>query len=1045
MAGIIAMADLSAQDPGMDVFKNLKPRNIGPGGMSGRVTAIDVQLSDPSVIWVGTASGGLWRSKGGGTVWEPVFDNEKVAGIGALAIDQKKPDVVWVGTGEGNPRNSLTGGYGIYRTPDGGKSWKLMGLENTRYIHRIIIHPHNSDIIYAGAIGTPWGASKDRGVYKTTDGGKSWKQILYVNEFTGVADMIIDPFNPDKLYVAMWDHLRQPWFFRSGGPGSGLYLTVDAGENWKNISVKDGLPSGELGRIGLAAAKNKAGCVYAIVESKNNFGLYRSDDGGYSWKLRGDKEIGNRPFYYAEIYVDPANENRLYSLFSNVNLSEDGGRSFSTLINRQIHSDHHAWYIHPENPSFMIDGNDGGLAITYDMGKTWRHIANLPVSQFYHIDVDMEQPYNVLGGMQDNGSWRGPGYFWGYGGIINTYWDFLNGGDGFDVAAVPGEPDLVYAMSQEGYLRRINLKTGEAASIKPVHPEGLKLRFHWNSALATDPFDNNTLYYGSQFVHRSKDRGNSWEIISPDLTTNNPERQNFGESGGLTYDVTGAENYTTILAIAPSPVKQDVIWVGTDDGNIQLTTNGGITWTNTALKIKDYPNTPWVPQIVPSAKNEGEAFVVVNNYRQNDVKPYLFHTTNYGKTWENLVSPEKVWGWTLAFAQDPVEPKLMFLGTEFGLYVSFDGGSEWKKWTHGYPTVATIDLKIHPREYDLVIGTFGRSAWILDDIRPLREIARQGKALFDKTIVAFEPPVGVMAVAKNNPGYYFTGDAYYEGENREIGAMISYFVKDGTDPNELTTPSAGSKPSGDEKQAKKDSVKIKVYDNNGNLVRTINQLPVKGVNRFTWGFDRNGIKFPSAGASRRRNSDGGGPPVLPGTYTLAFHYKSDSAATRLTVVPDPRISYDFGGMKRKEEQLAPLLKKLENMTTAMEQVKECSESMQTIERLATPAQKEQLKEITAATKKALDPVYEAFYGKEEILGIYENPKQLTNKLSDLYGVIWSTSPLTPNQLLIVDQSIRVCDEGIAMVKTFLEKEWAGYRTKVDETDVSVFKELKKID
>jgi len=410
------------------------------------------------------------------------------------------------------------------------------------------------------------------------------------------------------------------------------------------------------------------------MESKNNNGIYRSDDGGYTWKLRGDKEIGDRPFYYAEIYVDPTNENRLYTLFSQVNVSEDGGRSFSSLIDRQIHSDHHAWYIHPENSSFMIDGNDGGLAITYDMGKTWRHIANLPVSQFYHIDVDMEQPYNVLGGMQDNGSWKGPAYVWASDGIINTYWDFLSGGDGFDVSVVPGESHNVYAMSQEGYLRRIDTKTGKSEGIKPVHPEGTKLRFHWNSAFAQDPFEQNTIYFGSQFVHKSTDRGNSWEIISPDLTTNNPERQKAGESGGLTYDVTGAENYTTILAIAPSSVKQGVIWVGTDDGNIQLTTDGGKIWTNTSLKIKDYPSTPWVPQIVPSVYNEGEAFAVVNNYRQNDNKPYLFHTTNFGKTWVNLLTTEKVWGWTLSFVQDPVEPKLMFLGTEFGLYVSLDAG-----------------------------------------------------------------------------------------------------------------------------------------------------------------------------------------------------------------------------------------------------------------------------------------------------------------------------------------------------------------------------------
>lgn len=1034
---------LTAQTLDLELMKNMKPRNIGPAGMSGRVTAIDVQYSDPSVIWVGTASGGLWRSKGGGTTWEPVFDKEKVLSIGALAIDQSRPDVVWVGTGEGNPRNSLNGGNGIYKTLDGGRTWKCLGLENTRYIHRIIIHPRNPDIVYVGAIGSPWGPSEDRGVYKTTDGGLSWKKILYVNGHTGVADMIADPTNPDKLFVAMWDHHRQPWFFRSGGPGSGLYLTVDGGQSWKKLGEKDGLPSGDLGRMGLAIPRNKPSYVYAIVESKNKYGLYRSEDGGYSFSLRGDKEIGDRPFYYAEIYADPKNENRLYTLFSNVNVSEDGGKSFSTLISRQIHSDHHAWYIHPDNPSYIIDGNDGGLALSYDMGKTWRHVANLPVSQFYHIDVDMDIPYNVLGGMQDNGSWRGPAYSWTWSGIINTWWEFLSGGDGFDVSAVPGDNRYLYAMSQEGYLRRIDTYSGESSGIRPVHPEGVKLRFNWNAALAQDPFDQNTVYYGSQFVHKSPDRGNSWEIISPDLTTNNPEKQKSGESGGLTYDVTGAENHTTILSIAPSPLKEGLIWVGTDDGNIQLTSDGGKTWTNTVQKVKDFPAGAWIPQIVPSVHNEAEAFVVVNNYRQNDFKPYLFHTTNYGKSYINLLSPNKVDGWALSFVQDPVEPKLMFLGTEFGLYVSIDAGSTWTKWTNGYPSVPTMDLRIHPREHDLVIGTFGRSAWILDDIRPLREMAKQGSSIFGKPLVAFTPPQAVMAASKNAPGYYFTGDAYYEGENRNMGAMLSFYVSEGRDPETGIAGGVSATQAGSGKQEKTDTLWIKITDESGKLVRTISQVPLKGFNRIYWRFDRTGLKLPGAGTSRRRGSgEGGGPAVIPGIYTLKYLYKSDSATTELTVVSDPRTKYDTDGMKNKDQQLAALITKLESLTQSMEMIKECRETMETVNRLATPAQKDSLKELTASVKLALDPVYEAYYGKEGVVGIYENPNQITTRLYELYGVIWSSSPLTPNQLVIVRQSEEVCDKGIQMAKDFMQKHWPAYQKAVQEQQVSFFKKYE---
>jgi len=700
---------LFSQTLDMEYLKGMKARNIGPGGMSGRVTAIDVQLDDASLFYVGTASGGLWKTVNGGTNFKPVFDDQEVASIGAVAIDPSNPDVIWVGTGEGNPRNSLNGGFGIYKSLDGGRNWKLLGLEKTRHIHRIIVHPDNPEVVYVGAIGSPWGPHPERGVYKTTDGGKSWKQLLFVNELTGVADMVMDPNNPDKLFVALWEHRRWPWFFSSGGAGSGLHFTVDGGENWTEITHKEGLPKGELGRMGLAIAGGNSKYVYALVESKKN-AIYRSTDGGYTWEKRGDKNIGSRPFYYADIFVDPANENRVYSLYSQVNISEDGGKSFSTLVGSNIHLDHHAWWIHPLDPSFMIDGNDGGLAITYDRGKNWRHVTNLPVSQFYHISVDMELPYNVYGGMQDNGSWRGPGYVWSHGGIINTYWDFLMGGDGFDVVPVPGDPKFCYAMSQQGNVNRCNLETGGMVDIKPVKRGDEELRFHWNAAIAQDPFDASTIYFGSQFVHKSSNRGDSWETISPDLSTNDTTKQTYGESGGLTYDVTGAETHTTILAIAPSTVKEGVIWAGTDDGNIQLTTDGGASWTNCTPLIKEFPEGAWVPQIVPSEEDAGEATVVVNNYRQNDYAPYLYHTRDYGKKWNRLIDQSDVPGYVLSFAFDPEEPRLRFLGTEYGLYVTIDGGEQWTKWTNGYPTVSTMDLVVHPREHDLVIGTFGRSA-----------------------------------------------------------------------------------------------------------------------------------------------------------------------------------------------------------------------------------------------------------------------------------------------------------------------------------------------
>jgi len=504
---LLCVTLLSAQEFSMDLVKNMKPRNIGPGGMSGRVTAIDVVTSNPDVMYVGTASGGLWKSTSGGVKWNPIFDNEVTASIGAVAIQQSNPSVIWVGTGEGNPRNSLNGGYGIYKSLDGGKSWKAMGLQKTRHIHRVIIDPTNPDIVYVGAIGSPWGEHPERGVYKTTDGGKTWNKILFANNKTGAADLVMDPTNPNKLIAAMWEHKRDPWFFNSGGEGSGLHITHDGGETWKKLSSEDGLPKGNLGRIGIGIATNKPNIVYALIEAKKN-GLYKSENGGFTWKLvndnssgRGAGGIGNRPFYYSDIFVDPENENRVYSVFTYVNVSEDGGKSFSALmpaygVSNGIHPDHHAWWIHPTDGSFMMDGNDGGFNITRDGGKTWRFIGNIPVAQFYHINVDNEYPYNVYGGMQDNGSWRGPAYVWKDQGIRNSYWQEISFGDGFDV--VPDRDDSRYGftMSQQGNVSRYDWVTGNNYGIRPTHPDpDVKLRFNWNSAINIDPFNNSTIYF----------------------------------------------------------------------------------------------------------------------------------------------------------------------------------------------------------------------------------------------------------------------------------------------------------------------------------------------------------------------------------------------------------------------------------------------------------------------------------------------------------------------------------------------------------------------
>ncbi|RMG19063.1 MAG: hypothetical protein D6730_22180, partial [Bacteroidetes bacterium] len=631
---------LPAQEVDLSLFNNIQARNIGPAGMSGRVTAIDVVLQEPNTMYVGAAAGGVWRSENGGQSWTPIFEHERTASIGAIAIYQKNPNIIYVGTGEGNPRNSQNSGWGMYKTIDGGRSWQQLGLELTRQIHRVIVHPENPEVVWAGASGASWADSEHRGIYKSTDGGKSWRKQLYVNARTGCSDLVMDPSNPNKLIAGMWEHHRDAWYFQSGGAGSGIYLSYDGGESWKKLGPENGLPKGNLGRIGLSFAPSQPEVVYAYIESQDN-GIFRSDDGGENWKRVSkpkDPQIGGRPFYYADIYVDTHNENRVYSIATEVTVSEDGGKSWSTFVpGNKVHTDHHAWWSHPHDPDFILLGHDGGLSITRDRGKKWDFVEHLPLGQFYHVRVDMEMPYNVYGGLQDNGSWVGPSQSWFKGGIRNMYWQRLSVGDGFDVVPDPLDSRYGYAMGQAGNLVRYHRPSGQLLSIKPVHPEGEYLRFNWNAGIAINPHNKKTVYYGSQYLHKSDDYGQSWQIISPDLTTNDPAKQKALESGGLTFDVTGAENHTTIIAIAPSPVDENVIWVGTDDGQLQLTRDGGKSWTNVGGKIKGVPENTWIPHIKASNFEAGEAFVVFDDHRRNNWTPYLYRTRNFGKSWERIV------------------------------------------------------------------------------------------------------------------------------------------------------------------------------------------------------------------------------------------------------------------------------------------------------------------------------------------------------------------------------------------------------------------------
>ncbi|MFO7852966.1 MAG: WD40/YVTN/BNR-like repeat-containing protein [Bacteroidota bacterium] len=1006
-----------AQEVDMDIFHGMKPRNIGPAGMSGRVTAIAVDQNKTNVFYVGTASGGLWKTTSGGIKFEPVFDKEEVASIGALAIDPQRPDIIWAGTGEGNPRNSITGGFGLYKSLDAGMTWDLAGLENTRHIHRILVNPDNSNIVYAGAIGSPWLPNKERGLYKTTDGGKTWKQILYTNETSGVAEMVMDPENPDKIIVAMWDHQRWPWFFTSGGEGSGLYITLDGGESFKKIT--EGLPE-KLGRIGLAIAKSRPEYVYAYVESETN-AIYRSTDGGFTWEKRGSENIGTRPFYYAEIYVDPTNENRIYTLYSRINVSEDGGLTFPTEIAETVHLDHHAWWINPEDPKHMIDGNDGGLAITYDMGKSWRHITNMPVGQFYHISVDMEKPYHVYGGLQDNGSWRGPAYTWTNGGIINEYWDFLIGGDGFDALPVPGDPRYCYAQSQGGALRRIDIETGEGTSIRPSGEGDERLRFNWNSALAQDPFDNNTIYFGSQFVHKSTNRGDSWETISPDLTTNDPEKQKQRQSGGLTIDATGAENHCTLLAIEPGPVKKGLIWAGSDDGKLHITTDGGENWKEVGQNIKDMPPNAWIPQITASEHNEGEAFVVVNNYRLGDYKPYLFRTTDYGKSWDRIIGDNDVWAYVLCFVQDPVEANLMFAGTEYGLYVSFDGADTWNKWTVDYPTVSTYDMAIQRRENDLVIGTFGRSIWIIDDIVPLREMARTETAILEEELVLFEPPVTTMAETKNLPGYYFRADAMFEGDNKPVAAMISFYSA---------------------READDDKINLYVLNNDGDTLRKMEIEYDKGFNRILWDHTMDPPEMPGM----IRNEEGGGrrnffryrrgAKVLPGKYKLVLCKNDISSSSEITVNNDPRMPEpDIEAIKKNRSRAFDLQTQVIAYNEKYKDFRDIRNNLAKMNELITEDMDfaDEHKEIYDSVNKEYNSIMRSLTNRREGLS------------RDMFGIsvlYTATSALTEAEEESVNKAVEAMNKAEEMIETFIGEHWTRYVNFFKENNITLDKILR---
>ncbi len=795
----------SAEQVG-DIFKGLSWRCIGPAVMGGRTVDIEAVEDKPWIIYAAIGPSGVWKSVNDGITWEPVFHEENTVSVGDIAVNQDNPDVIWVGTGEATSRNSVTIGDGVYRSTDGGKTWEHMGLKETRHISRIVIDREDPDTVYVAAMGHLWGKNEERGIYKTTDGGKTWDKVLYVNESTGFADLVMDPSDSLILYAAAWDYQRYPYYFYSGGQGSGIYKSEDAGETWKRL-VRD-LPEGVMGRIGLDVSRSSPNVVYALIEHEDG-GIWRSEDKGVTWSRTCDNEtfmrVNFRPFYYSQIRVDPTDDEVVYVFSGGLFVSKDRGKKFKA-ISSGTHPDHHALWIDPRNPQHLIDGNDGGIDMTYDQGIHWRPIKHMALAEVYQVGYDMRDPYYVYCGLQDNGVWGGPSNSLDSGGIINEHWNSVGGGDGFYCEVDPTDYNIVYGNSQMNGLYRYNLKIDRSKNIKPMAAlDEPPYRFNWNSPVFISPHDHNTIYTGGNYLFKSEDQGYSWEIVSPDLSTNAPDK--LKDSGGLiTLDNTGAEVHCTIYTIAESPLEQGIIWCGTDDGNVQITRNGGEHWKNVVENIQDLPPHTWCARIEASHFDAGTAYAAFDGHRSDDYAPYLYKTTDFGETWSSIKG-NLPFGWIHVVREDLRNKNLLFAGMEFGMYASLDGGETWFSLNNNLPTVAVRDIAVHPRDNDLIIGTHGRGIWIMDDIRPLQEMTEE---VLNKPYHVFSVRPATKRFISTRGDFY--SGALYSGENPEYGLGINVYFKE--------------KPSGKNR--------IFVKNKDGQEIYQMRVLNKEGIRRYMW-------------------------------------------------------------------------------------------------------------------------------------------------------------------------------------------------------------------
>jgi len=902
------------------LLSGLRMRNIGPALMSGRISDIVVDPEDRSTWYIAVASGGVWKTENAGTTWMSIFDNQGSYSIGCLAIDPNNRHVLWVGTGENNSQRSVGYGDGVYKSIDGGKSFRHVGLKESEHIGMIRVHPEDSDVVYVASQGPLWASGGDRGLYKTTDGGESWERVLHISEDTGISEVHMDPRDPETLYAVAYQRRRHVWTLIDGGPEGGIHKSTDGGQTWSKLSR--GLPGGDVGRIGLAISPIDPDVLYAIVEAaEGGSGVYRSADRGATWSKQSGY-VSSSPQYYQELVADPHLFDRLYSMDTYLHVSEDGGATWERAGERAKHVDNHAMVIDPEDPDHFLIGCDGGLYETWDRGRNYKYFPNLPLTQFYKIAIDNSEPfYYVYGGTQDNATQGGPSQTTNVHGIRNSDWFVTVFGDGFDPAVDPEDPNIVYSQWQYGGLVRYDRRTGERIDIKPQEdPDGPPLRWNWDSALLISPHDHERLYYGSQILFRSDDRGDSWRAVSPDLTRNLD--RNELEVMGRVWSVDAvAKNdstsfYGTIVAIAESPLVEGLLYVGTDDGLVQISEDDGETWRKVErFEFLDVPERAYVSDIEVSPHDEDTVYVVLNNHKMGDFKPYVVKSTDRGRTW-TLISgglPEREPTWTIAL--DHEDPNLLFVGTEYGVHVTLDGAKTWHKLSAGLPTIQVRDLEIQRRENDLVVGTFGRGIAILDDYTPLRHL----DAELLRSAAAFFPIPTALSYIEENPlgrgGKGFQGSAFFTAPNPPFGATFTYFLKKGLKTQRAERRErerANARQGRDNPYPAWDDLKaedreeppmilLTIRDAEGEVVRRIEGSTSRGVHRTTWD-----LRYPGFTPVEASSGDGYGPMAIPGSYTVELAKWEDDAWHQLTE-PEPFEVEPLGFQALSEQEKADVL------------------------------------------------------------------------------------------------------------------------------------------